>query len=466
MSREQSHATLKTQHFADFLLGIFEEKRHNPAILGYEFNCSYYELLSLVHDQTTALKKAGLKSGCIVLLRGDFTPIGIASLISLIRIGCICIPYTGDSPATLQDVLDIGQVEAILNTTKDGNWAVEFTSTQATHEHYYSLRKTEHPGLVLFSSGSSGKSKGTVHDFSRLLIKYTKRRQDLRTLAFLLFDHIGGLDTLFYTLSNGSPLVVVSDRSPGLICDAIQDFHVEVLPTTPTFLNLVFISQATKARELKSLRYITYGAEVMPQQTLDRCREAFPNAQILQKYGTSEIGTLHSRSKSNSSVWMQIGGEGFDYRVVGGILQIRAQSAMLGYLNAESPFTDDGWFITGDRVEVDGDFIRVVGRESDLINVGGKKVYPTEVESEILQMDNIADVAVFRVPNAIFGNVVGVRIQLLTPESPQDLRIRLRKFLSARLDAYKLPSLIELTEQIPINERGKRLRRSETPESR
>jgi long-chain acyl-CoA synthetase len=69
-----------------------------------------------------------------------------------------------------------------------------------------------------------------------------------------------------------------------------------------------------------------------------------------------------------------------------GLLEIKAKSAMRGYLNAESPFTPDGWFKTGDAVEVDGEYIKILGRKSELINVGGEKVYPAEVESVIQLM--------------------------------------------------------------------------------
>ena len=71
------------------------------------------------------------------------------------------------------------------------------------------------------------------------------------------------------------------------------------------------------------------------------------------------LGVLRSKSKSNDSLWVKVGGDGYETRIVDGILQIKAESAMLGYLNAPSPFTDDGWFITGDEVlEKDG-YIRI-----------------------------------------------------------------------------------------------------------
>jgi acyl-CoA synthetase (AMP-forming)/AMP-acid ligase II len=204
-----------------------------------------------------------------------------------------------------------------------------------------------------------------------LLAKYSRRRHCYRTLAFLLFDHIGGFDTVFYSLSNGSCLILCEDRSPDGVCELVQSHQVEVLPVAPSFLNLLFLNGAYRRHELSSLKIVTYGAEVMPQTTLDRCPVMFPGVTMMQKFGASEVGTLRSKSKTSDSLWVKLGGEGYETRVVDGLLEIKAESSMLGYLNAESPFTKDGWFKTGDCVDVDGEYLRFRGRDSDLINVGG-----------------------------------------------------------------------------------------------
>src|SRR5439155_1572503 len=110
------------------------------------------------------------------------------------------------------------------------------------------------------------------------------------------------------------------------------------------------------------------------------------------------------------------GGDGFETRVVDGMLQIRARSAMLGYLNAPSPFTSDGWLPTGDAVDVDGEYLRIRGRHSEIINVGGEKVYPAEVESVLQSMEGVKDVTVGSEPNPISGQIVTARVKLATGE--------------------------------------------------
>lgn len=109
---------------------------------------------------------------------------------------------------------------------------------------------------------------------------------------------------------------------------------------------------------------------------------------------------------------MKVGGEGFETRVVDGILHIQANSAMLGYLDHPSPFTKNGWLNTGDCVETDGDALRFRGRESELINVGGEKVWPREVEDVIGKMSAVAEVVVYGEYNFIVGQIVCAKVTL------------------------------------------------------
>ena len=132
----------------------------------------------------------------------------------------------------------------------------------------------------------------------------------------------------------------------------------------------------------------------MPASTLAAIREALPRVRFKQTYGLSELGILPTQSRDSGSLWLKLGNAGFEHKIVDGILWLKSDTAMLGYLNAPSPFDQDGWFNTQDLVEVDGDYVRILGRKSELINVGGEKVHPTEIENVLLQLDNVRDVTV------------------------------------------------------------------------
>jgi acyl-coenzyme A synthetase/AMP-(fatty) acid ligase len=441
-----------------FLTKRFSEATSREAIIFNDRPFSYQWLLDQISHWQGRLTLEGIESGDITVLHSGFSPNAVAILLALIERGCIVLPISNAVGRQNSELIETGQGETIVAVNDDDSVSFLRTGTKASHELYDKLREAAHPGLVLFSSGSTGKSKGAVHDLAALLRKFHTRRHDLRTLAFLLFDHIGGFDTLFYCLSNGSCLVMAEDRTPDAICAAVEKHHVEVLPVAPTFLNLLLLTEAYRRYDLSSLKYITYGAEVMPEYTLRCCAEIFPGVTLLQKYGTSEVGTLRSKSRSSDSLWVKIGGDGYQWRVVDGILQIKAESAMLGYLNAPSPFTPDGWFVTGDCVEVDGEYVRILGRANDLINVGGQKVYPSEVEDILREVPNVAEVTVYGEPNPLLGNIVVARVQLGHEENHAQFRIALKEYARARLDSYKIPIKILFSTENQVTARFKKIR--------
>jgi acyl-CoA synthetase (AMP-forming)/AMP-acid ligase II len=275
---------------------------------------------------------------------------------------------------------------------------------------------------------------------------------------FLLFDHWGGLNTLFHTLSNAGLVLAIQDRSPDAVAAFIEKHKIELLPASPTFLNLLLISEAYKRYDLSSLKVISYGTEPMTVYTLNRLISVFPGIKLQQTYGLIELGVLRSKSKSNDSLLVKVGGEGYNIRIVDGMLQIKADSAMLGYINAPSPFTDDGWFKTGDAVIQDGEYIRILGRQSELINVGGEKVYPTEIETVIQELDNVADVTVYSEKNLITGNIICAKVTLIHEEDKNEFTKRLKLHCLHKLDKYKVPVKVVILDNEQFSQRFKKIR--------
>ena len=355
---------------------------------------------------------------------------------------------------------EIAQAEYIIHVNESDEVIVEKFAICATHKYYSTLRERQHPGLVLFTSGSTGKPKAAVHDFLLLLEKFKIKRTSLRTLNFLLFDHWGGLNTMFYILSTGGTIVTTEDRSPDAICKLIELHRIQLLPVSPTFLNILLISEAYKRYDLSSLKVISYGTEPMPKSTLTKINKIFPSVKLQQTYGLIELGVLRSKSRSNNSIWVKIGGEGFQTRIVDGILQIKADSAMLGYLNAPSPFTDDGWFNTADAVERKGEYIKILGRDSEIINVGGEKVYPAEVESIIQEIENVSGVIVYGESNPIIGNIVCAKVSLIREENHKKISQKIKIFCRNKLENYKVPMKIIIVDEVQFSDRYKKIRRN------
>ena len=442
----------------DFMLEVFQKNQDKIAIIWKDKSFNYKWLLDQVISWQKKIKKEEIESGTIIIFEADFSPNALALLLVLIEMDYIIVPLTSSIESQKPEFIEIAEGEVLFKINENDQLTISRFSRSATNRFYKELRDKKHPGLVLFSSGSTGKSKASLSDFSDILSKFTVPRHSLRSIAFLLFDHIGGINTLLYTLSNAGCIVTVTDRTPEEVLSAIEKYQVELLPTSPTFINLILLSEAYKRFSMDSLKTITYGTEPMGESTLKRLHELFPKIQLKQTYGLSELGILRSKSKGPDSLWVKVGGEGFETRVVDGLLEVKAKSAMLGYLNAPNPFTEDGWFKTGDSVLVDGEYLKILGRESEIINVGGEKVYPMEVESVIQEFDNVAEVTVFGKKNAITGNMVCAKIRLQQEQDHKQFSIALKKYCRDKLQTFKIPVKVEFDDQKQHSKRFKKSR--------
>jgi acyl-coenzyme A synthetase/AMP-(fatty) acid ligase len=447
----------------EFMFEIFEQRAGEVALIWKDRPYTFQYLLHRIDHWREWIVRENIHPGAAVVLGADYSADAVALLLALISARTIVIPIGPGSAVKRDEYARIAQAEVVLDLNAEDSLDIRRLVAEASQPLYGQLRESNHPGLVLFSSGSTGKGRAAVHDLGKLLQKYRTPRRNLRTLAFLLLDHIGGIDTLFYSLSNGSCLVIVQERAVEAICQAIQEHRVEVLPVTPTFLQLLILSGVYRHYDLSSLKIITYGTEVMPEVTLKRSTELFPNVTFLQKYGTTEIGTLRSKSRSSDSPWVRIGGEGYEIRVREGMLQVKAESAMLGYINAPSPFTDDGWFITGDAVEVDGEYLRILGRKSEIINVGGQKVYPAEVENAIGAMPEVVEARVYGEANAILGQIVCADVRLAGDDDTVEFTRRLKKHCVSMLESYKVPVKVQIGRSPLHAQRFKKIRQTGTP---
>jgi len=395
----------------------------------------------------------------VVLLEGDYSPAVCGAILALAANGNTIVPVSASVRHRLREFGEIAQVDKSIHF--DGaDYRIE-THERDGHTGLLGRFLSEgQAGLILFTSGTTGAPKAILHRFAPFLDRYRTPRDTLRTLSFLLFDHIGGINTMFHTLANGGTIIAPRGRSPSEICALIEKHRVELLPTSPSFLNLLLMTRAHESYDMSSLKIITYGTEVMPDYTLEQLRRRFPDVQLRQTYGLSELGILRARSKESGSPWLKIGGEGIETKIVDGILHIRSKAAMVGYLNAPDPFDEEGWFNTQDQVDVDGEYLRIYGRSSELINVGGRKVYPVEVEGVLLRMPEVRDVTVKGEPNSVLGHVVTAIIRTDLPIGAQELKQRVRAFCQDKLEHYQIPVKVYTQEKELFSERYKKMRQT------
>jgi long-chain acyl-CoA synthetase len=438
-----------------WFLERFSKWSDRPAIIVGERTCSYRELIDLVDQQRCRFRAT--PTGALAIL-GEYSPTFCSMLLAALESQEIVVPLStaAATAGNLEALYRLAAVTRSLSFAHEGGPPQESDIDVTDHPLYQQLRRQGKPGLVIFTSGTTGTPKAILHDYHRIVEKFRKPRRAVRALPFLLLDHIGGLDSFLSILSGGGTLVPVLERTPEAVCSAVERHSVELLPAPPTFLNMLLVSGVHRNYDLSSLRLITYGAEPMPATTLRRLCETFPLVEFRQTYGLSELGASPTRSRGSDDLWFKLDRKGFDSKVVEGVLWVRSPWSMLGYLNEGNPFDPDGWFNTGDMVETDGEYVRIVGRASDVINVGGEKVHPAEVEDVLLQLDNIRDVVVHARRSPITGNVVEANVSLVIPEAPLALLDRVQAHCTGKLARYKIPAVVTIINGDLHNERFKK----------
>jgi long-chain acyl-CoA synthetase len=410
-----------------------------PAIFWNNNEYTYSELLIMIDDWALKLADLGVNQGSVCGFVGDYSPQVCALIFALMKTKSIIVPFTRENKNEIESFKEIAGVEFLFNFDKSDNWEFEAFSIKQKNALIVDFLKRGTPGLVVFTSGSTGKPKGILHDCEQVMQKFVEERPGWKTILFLMIDHFGGFNTLLSSFSYKGVAICLPDRNPETVCKTIELSKATLLPTTPTFINFLIASRSYQNYDLSTISLITYGTEVMPAATLKKVREIFPKASIKQTYGLSELGVLRSKSESDDSLWVKIGGRGFETKLVDGVLWVRSESNMVGYLNAPNPINSDGWMCTGDQVEVRGEYMQILGRTSEIINVGGQKVFPAEIETILLEAENILEVSVTGKKHPIMGQVITATVSLNQPEDLLLLSGRLRKYCLERMAKWKVP---------------------------
>jgi len=423
----------------DTVLDRMGRNKSAPALFWDNREYSYADFCTMIHTWDARLRSLQIGAGAVCGVLGEYSPEVCALLFALMRARAILVPFSYAAEPEMPGYLALAGIQKLFRFAADDSWTLETCSGGAQNDLLTAFLQRGTPGLIVFTSGSTGKPKGILHDCELVMRKFMVAREAWRTVLFLMIDHFGGFNTLLSTFAYHGVAVCLTRRTTETVCSAIEGSKATLLPTTPTFLNLLIASGAYKVHDLSSIRLITYGTEPMPEATLARVGSIFPNSQIRQTYGLSELGVLRSKSEGDGSLWLKVGGAGFETKVVDDLLWVRSESNMVGYLNAPSPFDADGWMCTGDQVEVRGEYIRFLGRKSEIINVGGQKVFPIEVETVLLQDSNVSEAAVYGVRHPLMGQVAHARVSLHCSEEAEALTERLRKLCLGQLARYKVP---------------------------
>lgn len=352
-------------------------------------------------------------------------------------------------------------VEKIISISKNDIIVSRVASYGNNNNLINKLYENKHSGLILFSSGTTAQPKVILHDMNVFLDKYYSlgERYDI-FLSVLRLTHIGGLNTLMYTLFTGSMIIITNNYNAKHICSQIEKYKVTVLPATPSFINLFLLTGEYNNYNLSSLKVISYGTEIMPDCILEKLNIIFPDIKIKQTYGLSEMGIFSTKSLSNNSLLFKLDGTKYLMKIVDGILYVKSPETMLGYLNADSPFDSEGWFNTQDLVEeYEGGYIKIKGRKSEIINVAGNKVYPSYIENILLGFEEIEDVTVIKGHHNVLGDYIVAKVKRREGQTEDLFKRQFYEFCKKNLERYQIPQKLVIVDEELHNARLKKIRK-------
>jgi acyl-CoA synthetase (AMP-forming)/AMP-acid ligase II len=444
----------------DWILKQIASQGEHTAVIFNNEEYKYIDLSETIEEYYDQLQK-NVMQGSIVAIVSDYNFESIALFFALYQNCNIIVPITTKTVSEINDRLSVANCDYVIGIENSCLKINKREDTGENHSLITQLQGDGKAGLILFSSGSTGVPKAMIHNLDNLIDSYkNKKGKKIVFLIFLMFDHIGGLNTMLNCIAMGVTMVFPGDRNPDNVCKLIEKYKINILPTSPTFLNLILISESHLRYDLSSLRMITYGTEPMPESLLVKLRDAFPRVKFLQTFGTSETGITSTSSKSSDSTYLKIDDPNTEYKIVDSELWLRSKTQILGYLNSSMErFTEDGWFKTGDLVEqTDEGYIKIVGRNKELINVGGEKVLPSEIESVLFQMPEIKDCIVYGEPNPIMGQIVVAKVLLTQKLKTSEAKKIITEFCTDKLEKYKVPSKVLLMTESEFSDRFKKKR--------
>lgn len=481
--------------------GLIEAARIFPDHPALEFegdSYSYAELDLLSRQAATQLRDAGVQPGDRVALLLANIPAFPVWYYGALRIGAIAVSVnirltaeeadfilsdSGSKILVIADTsgdMDLPSPERIFRVSEDGRKSdgTLLSDTESSAAGWLEMAP-EDPAIILYTSGTTGFPKGAtlshenvrsnVHAFNHLCRMHPG---DRLLLAVPLFHCYGQNALLNSGLNVGATIVMQRRFDLNEAKALIREHQVTKLFGVPTTFQLMLDPCSTE--DLASIDYYFSAAATLAPQLGKAWQEKF-GIPVCEGYGLTETAPFasynHALKHVPGSIGMPI--DLAEMKVVDpetgetcapgipGEIAVRGRNVMLGYWNkpeATAEAVRDGWFYSGDIGKVDEQgYFYIVDRIKDMVAVGGMKVFPSEVERILLDAPGVADCAVVGLPEPIWGEEV---VAFVVPKDKDSTEAEpIRVYCLEHLAAYKVPSRVIFTDELPRNPAGKVLKK-------
>lgn len=301
--------------------------------------------------------------------------------------------------------------------------------------------------ITIFTSGTTGQPKKVIHSIQTLTRSVRlgeKYKEQIWAYAYNP-THMAGLQVFFQAFENQNALVNVFNDSRQEVYDKIDKYRITHVSATPTFYRLLLPYTV----ECNSVQRITLGGEKSDQRLYDNITKIFPNAKINNVYASTEAGTLFAAKGDCFQIPEAIKSY---IKIVENELLIH--QTLLG--KSDSFIFDNGYYHSGDLIDwVDESLgiFKFKSRKNELINVGGYKVNPGEVEDSLNAIAGVVQSLVYGKHNSVLGNVLCAEVQL--EDDKQLSEIEIRKLLKNQLQDFKIPRRIKIVDSLSLTRTGK-----------
>ena len=306
--------------------------------------------------------------------------------------------------------------------------------------------KTESWRITLFTSGTTGLPKKASHTFSSIARQAKKSERHADDVWGFAYNptHMAGLQVFFQALVNQNTIVRLFGLDSKEIINEINSYHITHISATPTFYRLLL----PPTDVCPSVKRLTSGGEKFDEHTLNQLTSLFPNAKLTNVYASTEAGTLFA-SKGNEFCIK----EDMKDKVCVRDGELLIHKSLLA--QSESILFDGDWYHTGDLIEVSCEVpltFHFVSRKTEMINVGGYKVNPTEVEEALRECDGVADAYVYSKENRVMGKIILCDVVRASADVTEK---SIREQLQQKLQEFKIPRMIKFVEHLNVTRTGK-----------